>query len=275
MMAQDLITSIRYKVGDTKSTKWDNDRIIDLLNEGLEDIAKKASIKKVDISLPILPYQRELVIPNDDVIDIISVKILGSEVQLITFDELINIPDWYNTTGEKIRYIAFTKQNIKHLTLYPLLTEASTNYENLLESSGLVIDIPGVDRDSLYGIITSLDVAQNIITPENIWEQQDLSGGLTTVSDNFVIATIRYKAIPNKVLSVTDTIDLDTSYKQALIYYVSGMLLLDDNRAESVAKGTQFINKYEVETKELRDRTVNSNQAFTGLNTDYRTGFEY
>ena len=273
MIAQDLIDSIRPKVGDTKATKWDNSRILELLNEGLEDMSKEAQIKIRDIAVPILPYQREVVIARDDVVNILTVEIPGHNIKLISFDKLISKDGWDSDIGTKITYVAWTKQNVKVLTLYPLLDETAMDTSALNTATGLVIDVPGIDRDSLYGIITSLDIAQNIITPDNIYNPDNLTGGLTSVSDNFIIAQIRYQAMPTRLLLITDTVDLDYSYKNTLIYYVSGMLLLDDSRVENVKKGELFIQKYNAELKTLKDRSgINSNKAET-LEVEYRTGF--
>ena len=273
MTAQDLINSIRPKVGDTKATKWDNSRILGLLNEGLEDMSKKAQIKIRDIAVPILPYQRELVIARDDMVNILTVKIPEHNPELISFDKLISISKWENAIGKKIKYVAWTKQNIRVLTLYPLLDETAIDTTALNTATGLVIDIPGIDRDSLYGIITSLDIAQNIITPDNIYNPDNLTGGLTSVSDNFIIAMIRYQAIPTKLSLITDIVDLDYSYKNTLIYYVSGMLLLDDSRVENVKKGELFIQKYNAELKTLTNRTGISNNKSKAFEIEYRTGF--
>ena len=66
---------------------------------------------------------------------------------------------------------------------------------------------------------------------------------------------------------------IEDSYIQTLVYYVSGMLLLDDNRTESVNKGSLFIQKYTVELKENAERNAISFQDVVTPTIDYRTGF--
>ena len=276
MLVSELIKSIRYKVGDSQSKKWTDSRVIDLINEGLDDMSRKAHIKKVSLALPIVPYQRELVIPDDSFRELLRIKINGKKIRLVPFDKIDMKDNWENDVGTDITLVMYDKQNAKHLTLYPLLSETSTDYSALNDATGLLIDVPDIDRDYLFGIITSA-ATDNTITPENVYDptSSDEYGAYTSIKDTFIIANLVYSAQPNLVISVDDILDLDDSFRQTLIYYVSGMLLLDDNRTESVNKGTLFLQKYKLEMDENKVRTSDSSQYAEEVTTTYRTGFEY
>ncbi len=274
MTVEALINSIRYKVGDIKKTKWTDGRIIELINEGLKDLASKVEVKKVETSLPILPYQRKLTIPDSSFINLLRVKVDRVPLKIVPFDKLDKILDWENKISDKITLAAYNKQNSGEITLYPLLDEASTDYEALANSTGVVVDIPNVDRDYLYGIITSLGTLP-LITPTNVYDPStiDTTGTLTGIQDTFVIADIIYSAVPDLVTTSTVNLDLSDNYVTTIVYYVSGMLLLDDTRAESVNKGTTFIQKYNSDLEVDRNLTLNSYQAIVPLEVQYRTGF--
>ena len=275
MLVSSLISSIRYKVGDHQnSTKWSDERIIDLINEGLDDLARKAYIYKSSISLPILPYQRELVIPDENFIVLLKIKIDKQLIELVPFAKLDKITNWEESIGSEITAVAYDLQNPRHLTLYPLLDETSTNYDAINNATGFLLDVPNIDRDYLYGIITAID-ASNTIVPENVYDPNNIDtyGGVTSIEDNFFIADIQYSAVPPKITAITDDVGIEDSYIQTLVYYVSGMLLLDDNRTESVNKGTLFIQKYTVELKENAERNAISFQDVVTPTIDYRTGF--
>jgi hypothetical protein len=276
MLVSELITSVRYKVGDSQSKKWTGPRILDLINEGLDDMSRKAHICKVSTAIPLVPYQRELVIPDDNFRELLRFKINGKLIRLVPFDEIDIKDNWQNDVGEDISLVMYDKQNVKHLTLYPLLSETSTDYDALNDATGLLIDVPNIDRDYLFGIITSV-ATDDTVTPENVYNptSSDEYGSYTSIQDTFVIAELTYSAKPTTVVDVTDTLDLDESFKQTLVYYVSGMLLLDDNRTESVNKGTLFLQKYQLEFDENKARIADSSQHVEDATTSYRTGFEY
>ena len=61
---QAFINKVRPKVGDKESKKFTDTRIIELINEGLEDLGKKAYTTKKSLALPVLPYTKTLEIPE-------------------------------------------------------------------------------------------------------------------------------------------------------------------------------------------------------------------
>jgi len=275
MLASSLISRIRYKVGDTKATKWSDDRIIELINEGLDEMARKAYIYKSSIAIPILPYQRELVIPDENFISLLELKIERVPIKPVAFDKLNKIPKWEEDIGASISMVAYNMQNPRHLTLYPLLSETTTNYSALEDNTnGYLLDVPNLSRDYLFGIITSIDTTNTVI-PINIYDPTNLSssGGLTSISDTFIIAEVKYSAIPATVTAITDAVTIEKRHSQTLVYYVSGMLLLDDNRTESVNKGSLFIQKYNGELKEASETSSTTYQNTTVPEINYRTGF--
>lgn len=272
---QAFINKVRPKVGDKDSKKFTDVRIIELINEGLEDLAKKANVNKKQMAIPVLPYTRTLVIPDDNFIKLQRIRCGNKDLEKYTHDDMDKrYSKWEEKIGSKLEAIVYDLKNPKSITLFPLLNETSANYEALNTSDSILIDIPGVPSDSVYGVITSMDV-EDMVVPENIYDENELAGyePILNLSDTFITLDINYYAFSDTVLTVDDELDLDSSYHTTLLYYVAGTLLLDDNRTESINRGQVFLQKYSMELKVDIGRTSNSYQGVDYPETPYRTGF--
>ena len=279
MLVSSLISSVRYRVGDVPNTKFTDARIIELINEGLDDLARKVNINKGELVLPIVPFQRKLIIPDPDFIKLLRVRCNNLPVDVKSFSSIDTMPSWEEEIGNQLKAVVYNLNNPRELTLYPLLDEpAYTNYRqlnNFVSSDGLqgiAIDIPGVTRDNLDGIITGLradDNLQIIYIPDGMRP----NGTLTSMADGFNLLDIKYTKRPKAVTKKEDDIDLNEMFKSALVYYISGMLLLDDTRVENINKGMLFINKYKTELENIQEHERNSYQSIADHTVRYRTGF--
>nr|DAS91398.1 MAG TPA: head to tail adaptor [Caudoviricetes sp.] len=279
MLVSSLISSVRYKVGDVPNTKFTDVRIIELINEGLDDFARKVNINKGELVLPIVPYQRKLVIPDPDFVKLLRVRCNNRPVDVKSFSSMDKLPEWEEEVGTQLKSVVYNLNNPRDLTLYPLLEEpVYTNYRqlnNFISSDGtygIAIDIPGITRDNLDGIITGLKVDNNlqiIYIPNGMQP----NGTMTSMADGFNLLDIKYVKRPKAVVNKSDTIDLDDMFKTALVYYISGMLLLDDTRGENINKGMLFINKYKTELENIQEHEKNSFQDIATHVVHYRTGF--
>ena len=275
MTVQSLINDIRPKLGDTSSRKWEDSSIIRVINEGLKDLAKHANIHYSSKTYPILPYQRSLYIEDKDFIKLKRVRLDNETIEFCTdtyMDE--RVYKWEEKQGEKLEAIVYNNLNIRELTLYPLLTETSANYTALNDSDRLLIDIPGVSQEDVYGLITSLDL-EDIIEPENVYDEDKLEGyePITHLSDVFTNIAIQYYSTPAEVSLVTDEIDFDESYTNTLVYYVAGVLLLEDARTENRNLGNSYLQKYAFDIKKDTGRGAESFQSVRSPQVPYRTGF--
>jgi len=274
---QAFINTVRNRVGDKNGNKFTDDRIIELINEGLKDLAKKAYVNKKQMNIPIVPYTRALVIPDDNFIKLQRIRCNSVDLEKYTHDEMDKrFNKWEDKIGSKLDAIVYDLKNPKTIILFPLLDETSANYEALNASDSLLIDIPNVESDSAYGLITSIDT-DDIIVPENVYDETELQGyePILNLSDTFITVSINYYAFPDKadIDNITAKLDLDSSYHTTLLYYVAGTLLLDDNRTEGIARGQIFLQKYAMELKTDIDRTSNSYQSVDYPEIPYRTGF--
>jgi len=281
MTIQTLFNEIRPKVGDTVGRKFTNSRIIELINEGLEELGKKANVKKKVMAIPILPYQKYLIIPDEQFLSLQRVRQNGKDINKLTHNEMDkHHRQWETKTGERLEAIVYDLQNPKQVTLFPLLKETSTTYTALNNNTAgtLLIDIPNVPSDSVYGLITSMDF-EDIIVPMNVYDKIELRGyePILSLSDVFITLEVTYFAKPDLLDTTTNifttVVDLDDSYKNTLVYYVAGTLLLDDSRTENINKASIFIDKYNKELKKDIGRTSNSYQGVDYPEVPYKTGF--
>lgn len=279
MLVSSIISSVRYRVGDVPSTKFTDARIIELINEGLDDIARKVDINKGELVLPIVPYQRKVTIPDPDFIKLLRVRCNNLPVEMKSFAELDKIPQWEEEVGSRLKAVVYNLNNPKELHLYPLLEETvQTNYRQLNNfvtndgTYGIAIDIPGITRSDLDGIITGVKTNEDvniIYTPDGMAP----NGQITSMADGFNLLDIRYTKRPKQIANKSDNIDLDEMFKTTLVYYVSGMILLDDTRGENINKGMLFINKYKTELDNIKEHEKDSYQELATFSVPYRTGF--
>ena len=275
MTVETFISKVRRRVGDVNKNKFTDGRIIDIINEGLEDIGKKAYVKKKTLTLPITPYQRKLTIPDSDFIKLKRVRVDNTDIEILSLEELDDrYGKWEEEIGSNLIALGFDKQNIRELILYPLLDETKSEYQSLNNSNSLLIDIPNVQADTVYGLITSIEV-ENVVEPENVYDEEELAGyePIINLSDTFIAIELSYYAMPTEVTTVEDTLDIDDTFITTLLFYVSGLLLLDDNRTESIQRGQIFVQRYAAELQKDKVRNSNSYQDISYPEVEYRTGF--
>ena len=280
MTIQTLINKIRPKLGDPDGRKFPDTRIIEVINEGLQDLGRNAGVKKQTKSYPITPYQRKLIISDPNFYSLSRVRCDGANVPMYTHREMDrSFGKWENKIGTRLEGIVYDMENPKELILYPLLDETESTYEALNNNTAgtLLIDIPNVSADSVYGLITSID-AEDVVIPENVYDETELLGyePILSVSDTFITIELKYLAIPDQLAADADlstVVDLDDSYELTLYYYVAGVLLLDDNRTENIQKAGILLDKYKKAIVKDKGRNSNSYQGADYPEVNYRTGF--
>lgn len=273
-----LEKKVKPLVNGSGTSKWSDERLVEVLNEGMEELAKGAKIARGDYIVPVLPYTREVDLPSDLLI-LTEVKYNKEVIEMVTFDEINTIHLWEDHIADTnmLKHIVYDKQNLGKLTLYPLLSEAAINFTALTETTGIILDIPGVERDSIVGLITSVDTYE-YITPDNVYNPDSIlpeEGGLTAVSNLFGFLEIKYVQKPEEVSA--DALDSDLpisdTYTTALKYYVAGHILLDEGRTEATTKSQTYLNRFVAALNEVKGRTGKNFQNIGAHKMNYRTPF--
>lgn len=250
MTTAEVITGIRYRVGDIPGSKYTEARILELINESLDDLSRKLDILKAEITLPVIPYQRSIEVPDKGFIKLTRVRYENTRLQLLSYDEMDRVAGWETAVGTKLQAVVFNLQNPQHLTLYPLLDSSIRQGLDTIDADGIITDIVGMHRSQLDGVVMEVKV-----------------NGVDINAANFHTITINYiKRVPRVE-------DLPEMYRTPLIYYVAGMLLLDDTRAENINKGLLFQEKYQNELGNLQKLSSKNYQEVDIPSVSYRTGF--
>lgn len=122
---------------------------------------------------------------------------------------------------------------------------------------------------SPYGVVTSIGILENdklTLTPVEglssdggiTWVDQgvgyvsEIEGAVVGVSDPEHTLKVSYTSMPKEINDLDAIIDLSTIWATALKYYVVGYALKDDNDANNVNKGDQFISRYLGELKKAK-----------------------
>jgi hypothetical protein len=279
MTASDFLTKkVKPLINGSGTTKWSDDRLVEALNEGMEELAKEARITRGNYVIPVLPYTREVDLPSD-LLDLTQVKYNQVPITLTTFDKMNTVTHWEERVSDKdmLEYIIYDKQELGKLTLYPLLSATAIDFGALASTTGIILDVPGVESDSVVGLITSVDT-YDYISPENVYNPDSIlpeEGGLTAVSNLFGFLEIKYIQRPLEVSTddLTTELPIDVSFITALKYYIAGHVLLDEGRNEALAKGKTFINRYATALNEIKGRTGDNFQSIRGQTMNYRTPF--
>jgi len=273
-----LEKKVRPLVNGSGTSKWSDERLVEVLNEGMEELAKGAKITRGNVVIPVLPYTREVDLPSDLLI-LTQVKYNQVVIEMVTFNDINKMPFWEETISDTdmLKLIVYDKQNLGKLTLYPLLSEAAINFTALTNTTGIILDIPGVERDNIEGLITSVDT-YTYTTPENVYNPDSIlpeEGGLTAVSNLFGFLEIKYIQKPAEVSAdvLSDELPISDTYATALKYYVAGHILLDEGRTEAITKSQTYLNRFTAALQEVKGRTGKNFQNVGEHKMKYRTPF--
>jgi hypothetical protein len=273
MTVQTLINKIRIKVGDTQSRKWTDSHIINIINEGLEDLSKFANISTGNDTILITPYQREFTVSDTNFTNLRRARLDGRDIDILPFEKFDSTIGWEKEVGPNLKKLIYNKDNQGTYTLYPLLDETSLDFEGLNTNEGILIDVPNVTSDEVYGLITGFEL-EDIVTPENVYDEVETEtyNPITHVSDIFASLEITYYRTPDSVTAVEDSMTVADNFSNTIMWYVSGMLLLEDSNSANVSKGSLYIQKYNQEKEEDGSDSSDGYQSKTG-HTTYNTGF--
>lgn len=95
------------------------------------------------------------------------------------------------------------------------------------------------DDTSLFGVMAELDPNFGYLT--------DTWGCIASIIQEGSVLKILYTAVPPSVSTNNAPLILSNIWETALKYYVAGYALLDDNDAGNIARGNEFLKRYQRE----------------------------
>lgn len=265
MTVQELLDEVRHTIGDTKKTKYTDDRLLILYNEGMRDIVKSTNIFRATTSILVENGITKYTLPTD-VFYLTRVSQNGEPIVMKSFEDMYNeIPGWTeDEEKDTILAVVYDEQNINQITIYPRLNGIGGTYFKLPDGTSVSLE------SGTEGAVTYLaDNSQNYTA---VVEQSDPNyGALVSISYDWYPLVIQYVRRPAKAI-LTDESELPDIYEAVIKYYIAGTVLFDDSNNENSQKGALLLQKYNAEMLDMKKKSsVNFHRV--NRNTGYRTPF--
>ena len=216
-----LINNIRLELGDSNTTRYDNDLLIEHINNGIIDfvLATKCLKERLYMGLGTASAIYDL---REYILEVERVEYLNKNIEALSFTELDAIdPEWQLTTGDKVLYVTFDHLAKGLIRVYPRVAGAINNIEQNNLYGGL-IDI--TINDDIYQIPSINDVEQNI--------------------EQYLVLYCVKK--PKKVTLTTpdNELELNSIFDKALLHYVKAQCLRSDTDAINRQYGNEELQLY-------------------------------
>lgn len=220
--AKDILRQARFILSDTANDRWTDERLLVLLNDGIEDIAKHTT----------LFVENTYYTVQNNVVDIdlspISNKIVRAEyldepLPFYSFEEMDRKDrHWQKKISNKVEAIVYGKQRNGLVKQYPIVENAQNDL---------------ITYEGSYGIITGItysDIAP-IVT--------GTLGDLSDIPDEAIIK-FYYVRRHNKVTDINTELEIDELIEQPLKHFIAGMALRDNQDVQNRSLGNEELGIY-------------------------------
>ena len=124
MIAQDILTKVRYSLSDTDVDRWSDERLLSLLNDAIIDVAKNTTlfIETYIYTVANLLVDIDL---TETALKIVRAEYLDEALPFYSFEEMDKKDkDWQTVTGDKVEALVYDKQRNGLLKQYPIVENA-------------------------------------------------------------------------------------------------------------------------------------------------------
>lgn len=303
---ENILLRARDTLADPNGERWSTSRLLRLLDEGQQDIAKHTKILKGQTDLPLAEGQAVYQLPSDLWL-ITRAAFNGCLIPLQSHAELdelirnhaINSKDnytdnrsysttdrsagsfcWELDTGSTIEALIYDRRNVSEIRVYPIPNEgiATNSYAFVTEDPefsgaellGVTTDITDYSFDTVYGVVTEL--YDPIVEVENFLSPY---GVLTGVNESEGVVHIWYVKVPTvELTSVDDELEIPAMFDTALKHYVVSMAFDDDYDTRFAEKAQKAAALYERELGIVKDTESSNGTRDSQTNTTaYRGAF--
>jgi len=306
-----ILLRARDTLADPLGERWSDDRLLRLVDEGQQDIAKHTKILKGQTDIPLAEGQAVYMLPsdlwlitraafNDCLIPLQSHAELDELIRNHAINSKDNYRDrrsygtyanfsrdtgsfcWELDTGSVIEALIYDRRNIGEIRVYPVPDEGIATNSYIFESDITPLPFAGAE---LLGVTTAItdysfdsvfgvvtDLYDPLVETENFL---DVNGVLTGVNESEGVIHIWYIKIPSVAITSTDsTLEIPSMFDTALKHYVVSMAFDDDYDtafAEKAAKAAAFYERELGIVKETEARDGTRNSQTNS--TAYRGAF--
>lgn len=280
-----ILLRARDTLSDPAGKRWDDDRLLRLIDEGQKEIVRSGKLLRAKIDIPISKDVAVYALPSD-CYKAIRILYEGTVIPLTSHEELDTIEElrsfgagWESATSDTVQKIVFDKLNTKQFKAYPIPSEDTsaifTNAEQTPPvdkepAHGIVVNISDYTMSSVYGVVVELSTEKlNLFTAEETTESS-ADGVLTYFNDQKKHFTVYYLKEPTGITATTDELEIDGEWDVALKYFVTGMALRDDKDTQSRQQGAEELQFF---ANNVKTALVDASNDFMAVRTQYTTPY--
>lgn len=267
-----LMLRVRDSLSDPNATRWSNDRLLRLMDEGQKVIARKAKLLRSRAEIAViseiatysLPLEASLltrVLASDATPASTSTTVARQSIRLKSHQQMDEIdPDWESRTGSSIEYIVFDKLSPQQFKVYPIPVDNDEVSEHVFTSDlGVLTDSTG-DTVDPYGVVTDLTTTDILATTftSHLGVVTDMTSAITSL-------VVYYLHRPPTLddytkIDVEQVLTIPEDWDNALKHYMVGMALRDDKDTQNRTIGNEELGFF---TAELMEAMGDSSTDFT------------
>lgn len=247
----DILKRARDTLADPNGERWSDSRLVRLVSEAQQDIAKQTQMLKAQFDIQLQANERTYDLPEDCWIITRAAYNCGV-IQLVTHEQMDALAHksvirnhrqsdftqdygshhdlcWELTTGNRIEAMIYDKRNLNEISLYPIPDESMvTEY-----GPGVTDTVDGEQTGS--GVLTELD-----LSPFN----SDY-GVLSSIANGIV--RVWYIKVPEEVFTVDSNLVIPSMWDTAIKHYVVGNAFDDDYDSRFAEKSQKALAMYDRE----------------------------
>ncbi len=243
-----ILDKARLILGDKAKTRWTDQDLLVLLNEGLLNFITQTETLKLRSFVTIENYI-SLYDMSPYAISINRVDYLNSVLTTKSYEQMDKLDrTWIDTTGSIPKYVIFNKLKANQFKIYPKI------------ASGMA-DI--VTANSVYGALIDISVDEGLFT----------SPVLTVTEDDIPLYLMVYYIGKPRVVTISSLdseVDIDSMYDIAMSAYIAGQALSFDQDSLSRELSAFQLSIYNGYAAKAFTKEAENNNNFESYITEYR-----
>lgn len=286
-----IFTRVRDSLSDANAERWDNDRILRLIDEAQKDLAFHARLLRTKVriamvadtatySLPSEAFLISRVIATDAPATAATTKADYGKVPIISHDQMDEIEDyWEADVGDGIEHVIFDKLQPGHIKVHPIPETGDIASSHLFSSVyGVLVSSSNDILTADFGLVTDIADTETLVT-----EYEGVFGIVTEMTSpaaSVIVYYYRrpltldtYASIDVPIIDGGQSLEIDEIFDKAIKHYVVGMALRDDKDTQNRLVGNEELAFYERELKKAHGLSSKNSTQTGQRTTDYNDGF--
>lgn len=251
LLAKEIIKNARYTLSDLSADRWSDERLLELLNDGLSDISINTILLRETLLYPIADGVVDIDL-STLVTRVTRVEYLDKPLLFKSFDEMDREkPEWQLEEGTIPKAIVYDEQKTGLYKLYPIVSTAYNPY---------------IEYNSLFGIVT--EISYSDIAPIVANTIGDISG----VTQAGMLKFYFVRTHP-KVTDINQDVAIDNITRKMLVHFIAGFAFRDNQDSQNRALANEELGYYSTMTdmysakRAMNTTTVEREVAYNPMGT--------